>query len=268
MPIPLVALRLRPPLNVSNLRKLWDLEWGTFTFGDRVYGKTTAEAADELETLLEGVPLEGRRVLDAGCGLGRAAAELARRRQSRLVASDISHAALLAANAEGLNGFQADLMRLPVRNECCDAAWAHGVLHYLPVPATAVRELARVTRPGGWIAFTIWPPLPTWLRLASRAARTVVSPLPTPCIRALSFILAPLHGLIHRLSRLRSHPVGLSEGAHIIFNMLTAPYLQHADQATVASWCHAAGCDRVRFGTPEIRVLAQKALSAQERPDP
>ncbi len=252
---------------MSNLRRLWDIEWGTFTFGERIYGKTTKEAADELEELLRGVPLKNARVLDAGCGLGRPAAEFARRHRPRIIVSDISRAALLASREEGLSGFQSDILRIPLQDACCDAAWAHGVLLYVSDPAAAVRELARVTRPGGWIAFTIWPPLPMWLRVASAIARAVAAPLPLPAVRLLAYVLAPLHGIVHRLSRLRKYPVGIAEGAHIFFNLLTAPHLQCADRATVAGWCRDAACEEIEFRTPEVRVLARKSCSGPDSLD-
>src|SRR5690606_16121576 len=38
---------------------------------------------------------------------------------------------------------------LPLADGAVDAALAHMVLHYLPAPADALREMARVVRPGG-----------------------------------------------------------------------------------------------------------------------
>lgn len=256
--VSLVPLRLHEPPALTMLRALWDFEWGTFKFGERIYGKTSIEAADELESLLEGAPLRDSRALDAGCGLGRAAIELRTRYGLRLIASDISRTALREARQASLDVLQADLMRLPLRSDSLDLAWSHGVLHYLPDPALAVKELARVTRPGGWIAFTIWPPLPRWLRWSASVARALVRPLPIRAIRILALVLAPLHGIVHRLSRLRAHPVELAEGAHIVFNMLTAPHLQYADRETVGAWCRAAGCHEIRYRSPEVRVLARK----------
>jgi SAM-dependent methyltransferase len=251
---------MRAAVTRRSLRELWDIEWGSFTFGERIYGKTSAEAADELEALLAGSLSRNARVFDAGCGFGRSTGELARRNELRLTASDISFAALGVARTCGIGVIQSDVLRIPIHDRSVDVAYAHGVIHYVESPETAVRELARIVKPGGAIAFSIWPPLPGWAVYGSRVLRALCAPLPIPVVRALACVLAPFHAIIHRLSRLRAHRVGLMEGAHIMFNMLTAPYLQHADRGTVTRWLEQAGCKVVRFASPEVRVLARKSL--------
>ncbi len=98
---------------------------------------------------------EGLRVADVGTGTGILAAELARL-GCRVVAVDASPRMLEAARArltaEGLSGvalLEADAGSLPLATGSLDAAVAHMVLHYLPRPEAAVREMARAVRPGG-----------------------------------------------------------------------------------------------------------------------
>jgi ArsR family transcriptional regulator len=97
----------------------------------------------------------GLRVVDVGTGTGILAAELARL-GLRVIAVDNSARMLDAARAKlGLEGgARVDLRRgeagaLPLADGEVDAALAHMVLHYLPSPAEAVREMARVVKPGG-----------------------------------------------------------------------------------------------------------------------
>jgi ArsR family transcriptional regulator len=99
----------------------------------------------------------GLRVADIGTGTGILAAELARL-GLRVVAIDHSARMLEAANAkltaEGLKGVelrQGEASQLPLESGSVDAAFAHMVLHYLPSPADALREMARVVLPGGKI---------------------------------------------------------------------------------------------------------------------
>ncbi|HEX5066973.1 MAG TPA: metalloregulator ArsR/SmtB family transcription factor [Myxococcota bacterium] len=99
----------------------------------------------------------GLRVADIGTGTGILAAELARL-GLRVVAIDHSARMLEAANAklaaEGLKGVelrQGEASQLPLEDGTVDAAFAHMVLHYLPSPADALREMARVVVPGGKI---------------------------------------------------------------------------------------------------------------------
>ena len=54
-----------------------------------------------------------------------------------------------------------DLLRLPVRSAAVDVATAGFVLNHLDRPAAGLRELARVTRPGGRLVICEFS-TPTW----------------------------------------------------------------------------------------------------------
>jgi ArsR family transcriptional regulator len=97
----------------------------------------------------------GLEVADVGTGTGILAAELARL-GLRVVAIDHSARMLEAAaaklEAEGVTGVelrQGEADRLPLADASVAAAFAHMVLHYLPSPADAIREMARAVAPGG-----------------------------------------------------------------------------------------------------------------------
>ncbi len=96
-------------------------------------------------------------VADIGTGTGILAAEL-RRLGLRVVAIDNSQRMLEAARAkldrEGLDGVelkQGEAGALPIGDGAVDAALAHMVLHYVPSPGEAIREMARAVRPGGTV---------------------------------------------------------------------------------------------------------------------
>jgi ArsR family transcriptional regulator len=95
------------------------------------------------------------RVADIGTGTGILAAELARLGLS-VVAIDHSERMLEAARAKlaAAGAPQVELRRgeasaLPLRDGEVQAAFAHMVLHYLPKPSEAIREMARVVSPAG-----------------------------------------------------------------------------------------------------------------------
>ena len=100
----------------------------------------------------------GDRVLDAGCGTGRALAPLrAAVGPSGVVAGvDLTPAMLQAAVRadRGREGrlLLADVAALPLRSGSLDAVFAAGLIAHLPKPAENLRELVRVVRPGGTLA--------------------------------------------------------------------------------------------------------------------
>jgi ubiquinone/menaquinone biosynthesis C-methylase UbiE/DNA-binding MarR family transcriptional regulator len=97
----------------------------------------------------------GLRVADIGTGTGALALELARA-GLQVVAIDHSKRMLDAARAklEADPGLDVELRlgdasSLPLSDGEVDAAFAHMVLQYLASPIEALREMARVVRPGG-----------------------------------------------------------------------------------------------------------------------
>ncbi|MFJ9821652.1 class I SAM-dependent methyltransferase [Streptomyces sp. NPDC101151] len=100
----------------------------------------------------------GDRVLDAGCGTGRALPPLrAAVGPSGVVAGvDLTPAMLQAAVRAGRNRegrlVLADVAALPLRSGSLDAVFAAGLIAHLPKPTENLRELVRVVRPGGTLA--------------------------------------------------------------------------------------------------------------------
>ncbi|MFC9278511.1 class I SAM-dependent methyltransferase [Streptomyces collinus] len=100
----------------------------------------------------------GDRVLDAGCGTGRALPPLrAAVGPSGVVAgADLTPAMLEAATRAGRHRdgglLLADVAALPLRSDSLDAVFAAGLIAHLPRPDENLRELARVVRPGGTLA--------------------------------------------------------------------------------------------------------------------
>lgn len=115
-----------------------------------------------LEEFVAGVP-----VLDAGCGSGRDARELAAR-SLPVLAVDLSQGMLDEARtwtarrlpAGAIQYALMDLRRLDLPDACCRGIWCSASLLHLPRPIAprAVAELARVARPGA--------PLVVFLKLA------------------------------------------------------------------------------------------------------
>ncbi|NEB93539.1 class I SAM-dependent methyltransferase [Streptomyces bauhiniae] len=100
----------------------------------------------------------GGRVLDAGCGTGRALPSLraAVGSSGTVIGADLTPAMLEAASQAGRGRegalLLADVTALPLRTESLDAVFAAGLIAHLPEPSENLRELARVVRPEGTLA--------------------------------------------------------------------------------------------------------------------
>jgi SAM-dependent methyltransferase len=126
------------------------------------------EAFDRLPLLreLKAVAIErtgtapGSRVLDVGCGFGLETLRLARLVQPGGAVTGVDLSADFVAEgrrraaAEGVpvELLQADAQQLPFDDAAFDVARIERVLVYLDDPWSALREIVRVTRPGGAVA--------------------------------------------------------------------------------------------------------------------
>jgi len=133
----------------------WERIYHEATLYGRIYQDRTAIALQSIEQLR--LP-DTAHLLEIGCGAGFATAALARRGY-RVDALD-SVAAMIhltsrrlaeTGTAERVRIVRADVRHLPMTNNSFDLVFALGVLPWLDDPLAAVREMARVTRPGGHV---------------------------------------------------------------------------------------------------------------------
>ncbi len=105
---------------------------------------------DELEVGIVERYGAGRDVLEVGCGTGLVLEKVA---QFARTASgiDLSAGMLAKAAARGLPVAQASATALPIASESVDVAYSFKVLAHIPDIKTALAEMARVVRPGGWV---------------------------------------------------------------------------------------------------------------------
>ncbi len=99
------------------------------------------------------------RALDVGCGPGALTGELIGRLGVRQVAAvDPSAAFVDAVRARhpGVALHCAGAEHLPLADDTFDAALAQLVVHFMTDPVGGVREMARVTKPGGVVAASVW----------------------------------------------------------------------------------------------------------------
>lgn len=148
--------------------------------------RTVANCADYLRDDLR----PGTTVLDIGCGPGTLSVDLARHvAPAAVLAVDVVDAPLdearRHADAAGIDTVTfavADVHDLDLPDASFDLVHAHQVLQHLSDPVAALREMARVARPGGVVAardadyagFTWYPREPgldDWLALSHAVAR-------------------------------------------------------------------------------------------------
>lgn len=115
-------------------------------------------------------PVQGLRVLDAGCGPGLYVRELVAGGAASVVGIDVSPemVRLAARDASGPVGFRVHDLARPLdwlEDESFDAALMALVIHHIDDRVAALREIARVLRPGGHLVVSTHHPTSDWVRL-------------------------------------------------------------------------------------------------------
>ena len=124
---------------------------------DRFMGRYSQQLSAQLADLA-GVQA-GQRVLDVGCGPGALTAELVGRIGAGAVSAvDPSEAFVAAAHTRypDVDVQRATAEELPFPDGAFDAALAQLVVHFMSDPVAGLREMKRVTSPGGVVAACVW----------------------------------------------------------------------------------------------------------------
>jgi SAM-dependent methyltransferase len=133
----------------------------SFDVSADAYGRFMGRYSDPLAVLfadLAGIR-PGQRVLDVGCGPGALTAELVSRLGAGAVCAVEPSASFAAAVRERLPGVDvrpSPAEQLPFPDGSFDAVMAQLVVHFMADPVAGLREMGRVTRPGGVVAACVW----------------------------------------------------------------------------------------------------------------
>lgn len=133
----------------------------------RFMGRYSRPLATAFVELVKARP--DQRILDVGCGPGALTTELADRFGARgLYAADPSELFVHALQRRCAGAFvvRAVAEKLPFADESFDLTLAQLVVPFMTDPVAGLRDMARVTRPGGTVAASVWHrgPLSTFWR--------------------------------------------------------------------------------------------------------
>lgn len=193
--------------DARSIQESFSREWAHFDYErDRAWGHSSEYRRDVFLQQLDIEPqeLQGRVVLDAGCGVGVLSTAVAGL-GCEVVAGDIGHQVIDAHRhyaREGVDNtyfLQADLMNPPFRRESVDFIYSGGVLHHTPSTKATFDLLVPALAPGGRIFIWLYhnvPGLPYALRMR---ARKEIAALPGPVKHAVVLGLLPQSLLRQRL---------------------------------------------------------------------
>jgi len=248
-----------PNIDQNRTKTAYGLQWNRF----RIIRTEEDEATFFNRTRLGAADLDGKLVLDAGCGMGRYLRIAAQGPQRRVIGMDLSravHAAReLTALLPGVSLVRGDLLRLPFPTESFEVIYSLGVLDHTPDPRAAFLGLARLLKPGGRLVVWVYEkerPAIEWMMNLQRAVSTR---LPVSVVEGLCRLMTPVGGLKRRLF---ASPHWIVQRIGVALHLLTIGVSMHPDPEVrvcdtldwyaprflsrhthdeVAAWFHEAG---------------------------
>jgi SAM-dependent methyltransferase len=216
------------------------------------------EATFAVKTGIAPRDLNGRLVLDAGCGGGRYA-RLAGRSGARVVGVDLSaavdKAAALCAELPEVTIVQADLLDLPLAEGIFDVAFSIGVMHHSPDPRRAFAQVAARVRPGGRLAVWLYRRNTRPQEWLNSTLRAVTTRLPARLLEAGCLGLGVVGGLpvlkqtLNKVANFSNHPDWTLRVCDN-FDWYSPRYQSHHTAAELESWFRAEGFDDLRVLPP------------------
>lgn len=223
--------------------------------------------------------LEGKLVLDVGCGMGRFA-EVVTRWGARVVGIDLSAAAEVAARnlkEREFVAFQADVFDLPFAPESFDLIYSLGVLHHTPDCEQAVKVLPQYLKPGGKLVVWLYSGYNKWYRFSDlyRKVTTRMSPktlhailrVAVPVIngidtgvRFIPLIGRPISGIWRYVLPVNRNP---KRSFRVLdtFDWYSPKYQSKHTYEQVFRWFEDCGMEDLRIGQRSISVRGRKPLS-------
>ena len=141
------------------------------------------------------VPLDGKRVLDIGCGGGILSDSMARK-GAEVLGIDLSAKALKVAQLHALEAGTTNVAYREVSAEALaaeqpgsfDVVTCMEMLEHVPDPASIVRSCAALAKPGGWVFFSTINRNPKAFLFAIVGAEYVLNLLPRGTHEYLKFV--------------------------------------------------------------------------------
>lgn len=210
--------------------------------------------------------LQGKIILDAGCGTGRHVRYSALHAKT-VIGIDLSFATRVAERLShelpNAHVVQADIYRLPFHLETFDRIFSLGVLHHLPDPKGAYLGLLPYAKKGGSMTAWLYGRENNWFAAVGlEGVRSLITRrLPLPWLRALSLIPAILLRLIIQFIYVPLNAVAPSAAAKLpyntffmlfyrlsfrnlwimVFDQLDAPIANYYRREVMEDWLRSSG---------------------------
>lgn len=231
------------------------LQWNRYEVAHDDEDRATFEA----KTGFKLSDLEGKRILDAGCGGGRyckVVAEAGAHVCGADHSSAVEKASSLCSHLENVRLVQGDLKKLPFPEESFDLAFSIGVMHHDSDTRAVFDAVARMVRPGGRMAVWLYR-LNTWPQealnnfLRRRTTKMAPEKLEPWCrLGALCGGIPLVKQSLSKIVNFSTHP-NWENRVCDTFDWYAPAYQYHHTTDELSAWFRDAGYDDLIVLPPE-----------------
>src|SRR5262249_36746293 len=169
---------------------------------------------------VDAADLQGKLILDAGCGNGRLTAAVSTF-GSEIVGMDLSAGIdraqtvkkRYAGNHEPFVHFvQGNVLELPFRRGSFDIVHSSGVLHHTPSTERAFLSILSAARRGACVYIQLYRRREAWVGIPNILIRSVTSRLPTGFLYRMCRAAVPIHtALVRLVAHIRGETTAIGE---------------------------------------------------------
>jgi len=243
--------------DIKKTQATFSLEWKMFRKGERNWGQDISFRKD---LFLKGMhsdveQLNGKLILDAGCGSGELSVEMAKNLGLEVVAVDLAFGIEKAYRGNDnpfVHFVQGSVLELPFRERTFDFIYCAGVLVHLPDSYLGFQSIVRALKSGGRCFIWVYHPLDSahhsgdlkqmllynWLR------KNITSRLPIRLQYALYLTLMPVFLTIQRLRLLlgiEKNRRTLREKMQNLVDTFSPVYQNRHEEQEVTGWYSEQG---------------------------
>jgi len=192
-------------MNKEKVGKFYDVVWTE-------YIPEYAETEKHWSLFFSSEEVQGKTILDSGCGTGIFSIIFANHGAGQVTGIDISEGSLGTARGlaekfklDNAAFEQQDMLVLPYKNESFDIVWAWGTVHHTTDPYRAIDELSRVLKQDGSILLAVYTR--TKLTFLHEIIRKILVRTPrkswTMLSKIMAFFLTPVVFLFKKREKAR-----------------------------------------------------------------
>jgi len=157
--------------------------------------------------------IQGKRILDAGCGMGVFSIVFGGKQARRVIGIDLSEEGIRRARRvvnqlrlTNVTFMEGNILRLPFPDGSFDIVWSWGTVHHTAHPLMALSELIRVLKEGGTLFVTLYRRTKlSFLHDAIRKTLRLAHPSTWPFLATLiALTLYPATRLLRRRTKARA----------------------------------------------------------------